>query len=339
MNDTRGDTCRTGRAIISTDPLIAPTEDLLDETGPEAEARPFAIEAAQHGERLDRALARLVPEFSRSYLQQLVEAGAVTLQGAAVLKPSLKVKAGDALTVALRPTPQAQAFLPEAMPLEIVFEDAHLCVINKPAGLVVHPAPGNWTGTLLNGLLGTNINIAAASYNALLNARVSAFGFLDALASELNITAGTYADVLRAKADHGVIARALAATLNGTEKTAMQTIAAAAGHNGKVEIGKLFDLGRYANLALGTGETGVFTKVSALEMLSVSAALSAPSVRTQIGERLVPVARRRSRRSVLAFGVVCSWGRTSPSAMARAPMTPRLVRATPNSSVPAISYA
>jgi uncharacterized membrane protein len=127
---------------------------------------------------------------------------------------------------------------------------------------------------LLNGLLGTNINIAAASYNALLNARVSAFSFLDALASELNIAAGTYADVLRAKADHGVIARALAATLNGTEKTAMQTIAAAAGHNGKVEIGKLFDLGRYANLALGTGETGVFTKVSALEMLSVSAALS-----------------------------------------------------------------
>jgi len=127
---------------------------------------------------------------------------------------------------------------------------------------------------LLNGLLGTNVSIAAASYNALLDARVSAFGFLDALASEMHITAGTYADILNARADHGVIARALAATLNGTEKTAMQAIAAAAGHNGEVSIGKLFDLGRYANLAIGTGETGIFTKVSALEVLSVSAALS-----------------------------------------------------------------
>ena len=133
---------------------------------------------------------------------------------------------------------------------------------------------GGLANTLLNSLLGANLAISAASYNALLDARVSAFSFLDALASELNLTAGTYADVLAAKADHGLIARALARLLNGTEKTAMQAIAASAGHNGKVEIGKLFDLGRYAGLAIGTGETGIFTKISALEMLSVSAALS-----------------------------------------------------------------
>ena len=142
-----------GRAIISTDPLIAPTEDLLDETGPEAEARPFAIEAAQHGERLDRALARLVPEFSRSYLQQLIEAGAVRLHGATATKPSQKVRAGEAGVIELRPTPQSQAFQPEAMDIAVVHEDEHLLVIDKPAGLVVHPAPGNWSGTLLNGLL------------------------------------------------------------------------------------------------------------------------------------------------------------------------------------------
>ncbi|MEP6790743.1 MAG: RluA family pseudouridine synthase, partial [Ramlibacter sp.] len=115
--------------------------------------RPFAVDAALHGERLDRALALLVPEFSRSYLQQLMESGAVMLNGHAAIKVSAKVKAGDSGTVELRPTPQSQAFKPEAMALDVVFEDEHLLVVNKPAGLVVHPAPGNWSGTLLNGLL------------------------------------------------------------------------------------------------------------------------------------------------------------------------------------------
>ncbi|RYX89281.1 MAG: RluA family pseudouridine synthase [Comamonadaceae bacterium] len=108
---------------------------------------------AQHGERLDRALAALVPEFSRSYLQQLIDAGAVTLNGTVARKPAARLKAGDRGTVELRPTPQSQAFKPEAMAIDAVFEDEHLLVINKPAGLVVHPAPGNWSGTLLNGLL------------------------------------------------------------------------------------------------------------------------------------------------------------------------------------------
>jgi 23S rRNA pseudouridine1911/1915/1917 synthase len=94
-----------------------------------------------------------VPEFSRSYLQQLVDAGAVQLAGAPAAKSSHKVRAGDAGTIELRPTPQSQAFLPEDIPLAVLFEDEHLLVVNKPAGLVVHPAPGNWSGTLLNALL------------------------------------------------------------------------------------------------------------------------------------------------------------------------------------------
>jgi 23S rRNA pseudouridine1911/1915/1917 synthase len=68
-------------------------------------------------------------------------------------KASVKVSAGSGVEVHLRPTPQAQAFKPEAVALDIVFEDAHLLVINKPAGLVVHPAAGHWSGTVLNGLL------------------------------------------------------------------------------------------------------------------------------------------------------------------------------------------
>lgn len=141
-----------GRPIISTDPSATEPEDAA-EPGPDHEARPFAAGAAHHGQRLDRVLAALVPELSRSYLQQLVEAGAVSLAGKPVRKPSHKVRAGDSGVVELRPTPQSQAFRPEAISLAVVHEDEHLLVIDKPAGLVVHPAPGNWSGTLLNALL------------------------------------------------------------------------------------------------------------------------------------------------------------------------------------------
>ncbi len=134
---------------------LGPSEETLDEAEASAdfELRQVMVPAASHGVRLDRALAGIVPEFSRSYLQQLIEAAAVQINGLTVTKVSAKVKAGDDLRIELKPTPQSQAFQPEAMALEIVFEDEHLLVINKPAGLVVHPAPGNWSGTLLNGLL------------------------------------------------------------------------------------------------------------------------------------------------------------------------------------------
>ena len=123
------------------------------EAGADVELRQVRVPAGSHGFRLDLALAGIVPEFSRSYLQQLIEAAAVRLNGATVTKTSAKVKVGDELRIELKPTPQSQAFKPEGMALEVVFEDEHLLVINKPAGLVVHPAPGNWSGTLLNGLL------------------------------------------------------------------------------------------------------------------------------------------------------------------------------------------
>ena len=145
--------------IISATPPEPEAQSLLDEagdSGPESELRelrPFEIGAAQHGERLDRALALLVPEFSRSYLQQLIEAGAVLLHGRPATKPAARVRAGDAGSIELRPTPQSQAFKPEPMALDVLFQDPHVLVLVKPAGLVVHPAPGNWSGTLLNGLL------------------------------------------------------------------------------------------------------------------------------------------------------------------------------------------
>ena len=124
------------------------------ETDSEAELRSFALGASQHGQRLDRALTDTIAEFSRSYLQQLLAQGAVQLNGRPVTKPAQRVQAGDQVCVEMRPTLQSQAFRPESMAIDVVHEDAHLLVVNKPAGLVVHPAPGNWSGTLLNGLLG-----------------------------------------------------------------------------------------------------------------------------------------------------------------------------------------
>ena len=119
----------------------------------EVEVRALSLGAAQHGGRLDRALAELLPEFSRSHLQQLIGAGAVELSGRAGVKPAQRVRAGDTVRVTLRPTAEAQAFRPEPMALVTLYEDEHLRVLDKPAGLVVHPAPGHWSGTLLNGLL------------------------------------------------------------------------------------------------------------------------------------------------------------------------------------------
>ena len=117
------------------------------------ETREFVCTDTQHGLRVDNALVQLVSEFSRSYLKQLIEQGSARLNGQTVAKVASKVKAGDLLAIDLQATPQSQAFKPEKVNFEVIFEDEHLLVINKPVGLVVHPAPGNWSGTLLNGLL------------------------------------------------------------------------------------------------------------------------------------------------------------------------------------------
>lgn len=135
--------------------VLLESEDAAEvEAGASAvEVRELKAGMAQHGTRLDKTLVDLVPEFSRSYLQQLLEQGAVQLNHKTATKASAKVKLADVITIEMRPTAQSQSFKPEVMALDVVYEDAYLLVVNKPAGLVVHPAPGNWQGTLLNGLL------------------------------------------------------------------------------------------------------------------------------------------------------------------------------------------
>ncbi len=146
---------KNSNLIISGGLEIEDFDDQAEGTS-DVELRALIFGALQHGVRLDRALVDLVPEFSRSYLQQLIELEGVKINGVVVRKAATRIKASDKGSIELRPTPQSQAFKPEAMPLDIVFEDAFLMVINKPVGLVVHPAPGNWSGTLLNGLLAYN---------------------------------------------------------------------------------------------------------------------------------------------------------------------------------------
>lgn len=120
------------------------------------EALNFVVEDEFSGERLDKVLARLMPSVSRARLQTWIEQGAVAVNGITVEKIRAKVAAGDEIEVMEQPSPEELAFKPVAMNLDIVYEDDEILVVNKPAGLVVHPAAGHWDDTLLNGLLARN---------------------------------------------------------------------------------------------------------------------------------------------------------------------------------------
>ena len=123
------------------------------EEGHDEELRELVAGNADHGLRLDRFLAQQVQEFSRSHLQQLIAEGRLSRNGQPCTKAAMRLQAGDRLVLALRDTAQSTAFVPQDIAIDVVHEDPHLLVLNKPSGLVVHPAPGNWGGTLLNALL------------------------------------------------------------------------------------------------------------------------------------------------------------------------------------------
>lgn len=109
------------------------------------------ITAEESGERIDALLARLVPELTRSAAQRLLEEGLVTLRGVPV-KKNRRTEPGE-VYAALLPEPELPEPEPQDIPLDIVYEDADVVVVNKPRGMVVHPAPGHPDGTLVNALL------------------------------------------------------------------------------------------------------------------------------------------------------------------------------------------
>ena len=141
---------------MSSAPSDFDADQRTDDVDPEdesSEVRVHAITLEQHGQRLDKLLTTLAPEFSRAHLQGLIADGHVLVDGKVSSTSSAKVKAGMRVQVELVKPVHELAFKPEPIPLTIVHEDEHVLVIDKPAGLVVHPAAGNWSGTLLNGLL------------------------------------------------------------------------------------------------------------------------------------------------------------------------------------------
>jgi 23S rRNA pseudouridine1911/1915/1917 synthase len=124
-----------------------------------ANASEFELQVTGESERLDRWLADQLPDWSRSRLQKLVEQGQVTLNGQICTSKKATVQAGDRIHLTI-PAATPLALEPENIPLDILYEDDELIVLNKPAGLVVHPAPGHESGTLVHALLAHCPNLA-----------------------------------------------------------------------------------------------------------------------------------------------------------------------------------
>lgn len=196
----------------------------------------FVADSAAAGERLDQWLtARLGGEFSRSRVQSLIRDGAVRVGQAVVTEPKRKVADGDRITLAV---PEAEPAEPEGedIPLTVLFEDEHLIVIDKPAGLVVHPGSGNWTGTLVNALIhhcGTTLSgIGGVKRPGIVHR-------LDKDTSGVMVAAKTDAAhraLSDAFADHGRsgdLERAYAAVVWGVPPRNSGTIDAALGRSGK----------------------------------------------------------------------------------------------------------
>ncbi len=135
-----------------THPEARPDPMLDDEDeAPAGEALHVVLAPDQAGGRLDKTLAEAVPDLSRGRIQALLSAGRISLDGLVLRDASSKARAGR--YEFLIPPPEPATPLPEAIPLTVLYEDAHLIVVDKPAGMAVHPAPGSERGTLVNALL------------------------------------------------------------------------------------------------------------------------------------------------------------------------------------------
>ena len=123
-----------------------------DDISSELEQIEVKLRPTSCGERLDKVLAKLVPQYSRSRIQQWIEAGFVTVDGQ-TSRIKMTMLGDESIVIYPQAAPDEGAYKAEDIALDIVYEDDSILVINKPPGLVVHPAAGNWSGTLLNGLL------------------------------------------------------------------------------------------------------------------------------------------------------------------------------------------
>ena len=219
---------------MSSDLTDDQAEPRADEQEPEddaSETRLHAVTLEQHGERLDKLLTSLAPEFSRAHLQGLIADGRVLVEGKVSSSASTRVKAGWRIQVEMVPPAQDMAFKPEDIPLDIVYEDEHVMVVNKPAGLVVHPAAGNWSGTLLNGILHRDPNAATLP-------RAGIVHRLDKDTSGLMVVGRTLAGVTGLMRDIAsrVVSRKYLALVHGRLKYDDDSIEAPIGRDPKVRV-------------------------------------------------------------------------------------------------------
>jgi 23S rRNA pseudouridine1911/1915/1917 synthase len=137
----------------------SPRDDDLDDTEAPEPLPHLVVSATLTGQRIDKVLAQLLPQVSRSRIKQWIEQGAVRVNRRTPRARDAVIE-GDVIEVAPPPALEALAFAPEPIALDIVHEDDSIIVLDKPPGLVVHPGAGNWTGTLLNGLLAHDPRLA-----------------------------------------------------------------------------------------------------------------------------------------------------------------------------------
>ncbi len=124
----------------------------------------FIVEKEDEGERIDRYLSEQIEDYSREYIKKNIDKGKLLVNGK-LGKPSYKLKALDSIVIDIPEIDEINA-IPEDIPLDIRYEDDDIIIVNKPQGMVVHPAPGNYTGTLVNGLLfHTRKNLSQANGN------------------------------------------------------------------------------------------------------------------------------------------------------------------------------
>ena len=129
-----------------------PEEDFEEDELELYEHHRILVDKGQSLMRIDKFLTEKVANATRNKVQQAIDSGAVLVNGQPT-KSNYKIKPLDEIRVLMEKPPRDTEVIPENIPLEIIFEDRHLLVVNKPAGMVVHPAHGNWTGTLVNGLV------------------------------------------------------------------------------------------------------------------------------------------------------------------------------------------
>ena len=112
----------------------------------------YTVEESQSGMRLDKFLTEIYPDQTRSFLQKLVKSGEIKVNGKPVIKAGFVVEGGDQVSASI-PTPQAVEIEAENIPLDILYEDADVLIVNKPKGMVVHPSAGHYSGTLVNAIM------------------------------------------------------------------------------------------------------------------------------------------------------------------------------------------